>query len=156
MKTSDTAWTSSKMEQLGSVLEDVLGFLSEHSGEPAVIAAIVGGLFALAAAVILRGGSGRRLDAKKSKLRTKLKQCCPHIEVTNRDGTVLVSSLCNSVGSNPWVTCGLCGRRFTQDEERLMVEQWLTRSWEEPIRVQTQAFQKSLALSEQLDELDGK
>ena len=37
-----------------------------------------------------------------------------------------------------------------------MVEQRPTRSWENPIRVQNQAFQKSLALSEQLDELDGK
>ena len=37
-----------------------------------------------------------------------------------------------------------------------MVEQWLTRSLEEPFRVHTEALQKSLALSEQLDELDGE
>ena len=65
MKTSDTAGTSSEMEKLDSVLEDTLGFLSEHSGEPAVIAAIVGGLFAIAAAVILREGRGGHLMQRR-------------------------------------------------------------------------------------------
>ena len=118
------------------------------------MAAIVGGLFVIAAAVISRGGSSRRLNTKRSKLRAKLKRSCPHIEVARRDDTVLVSSLCNSVGNNPWMTCGLCGKRFAQDEHRSMVEQWLARSLEKPFCVQTQALQKSLALSEQLDELD--
>ena len=144
------------MEQLDSVVEDVLGFLSKHFGESVVVAAIVGGLFVIAAAVISHGGSSWRLNTKKSKLRTKLKRYCPHIDVAHRDGKVSVSSLCASLGSNPWVMCRLCGKRFTQDEERLMVRQWLTRSLEEPFRVQTQALQKCLALSEQLDELDGE
>jgi uncharacterized protein (DUF934 family) len=65
-----------------------------------------------------------------------------------------VQPLFSSVSNNPWSTCILCEKRFTQDEVKLMVEQWLTRSLEQPSRNQTEALQLSVDLSEKLAELD--
>ena len=141
------------MEQSYSLVDDALAFLSMNPAAYAVVATIVGGPFIIVAAYISRGGSGRRLDRKRRKLISQLKKTCPHIIVERSGGMVRIQSLCSSVGSNPWSTCNLCGKRFTRDEERVMVEQWLERSLEQPFRIQTEAFQKSVALSEELAEL---
>ena len=142
------------MDQLHSIVADLLAYLSANPGAYAVVATIVGGPFVIVAALIARDNSGRKLERRRKRLISKLKGTCPHINVEHIGGEVYVESLCNSVGDNPWSTCTLCGKRFTQDEEKLMVEQWLERSLEQPFRNQAEALQMSVELSEELAELD--
>ena len=149
-------------------MEHVLDLLSTSSSNPAliaaagvVIAAVITGLFKLAAAFISRSNADRRLKIKRDRLRDELKQICPHIQINNRDDVVLIESLCDSVGPNPWVTCRVCGKRFTQEEgrglvdhERTRLEQWVATSLEEAGRGQLEALRRAVGLRERMDDLD--
>ena len=144
------------MEQINSVVTGVLDFLSRHSGAFIVIAAVVAGLFGIATAFISRGGLDWLIKKRKRTLVAKLKRICPHVMVECRDGTVFVESLCNSVGSNPWLTCRLCGKRFTHVEHRSVVDLWAGRSYENLNHKHAELLQKAVTLRERLDEMDGE
>ena len=101
-----------EMEQINSVVTGVLEFLSRHPGAYIVIAAFVAGLFGIAKAFVSRGGLDWLIKRKKRTLVARLKRICPHVIVECRGGTVFIESLCNSVGSNPWGTCRLCGKNI--------------------------------------------
>ncbi len=144
------------MEQINSVVTGALEFLSSHPGAYLVIAALVAGLFGIAKAFVSRGGLDWLIKRKRRTLVARLKRICPHIEVECRNGTAFVESLCNSVGSSPWVTCRLCGRRFTHLEQRTVVDRWARKSSENLDHVQAEPLQKAVALRERLDEMDGE
>ena len=141
------------MDQLCSIVSDLLQFLSANPGAYAVVATIVGSPFIIVAALIARDNSGRKIKRKRNRLIAKLKRTCPHIDVKHVGRVVHVESLCTSVGNNPWRTCTLCGKRFTKNEENLLVQRWLVRSLEEPFRNQAKALKMSVKLSEELAEL---
>ena len=132
----------------------VFQFISKNFGSDEVIAALVVGVLGIVTAWIARGGSNRRVDRKRRKLRAKLKQTCLHVQYNSSVGTEQVYSLCNSLGNNPWTTCTLCKKRFPPDKERLMIEEWAKKRPEDRKRVLGEAFEKAIALRERLDEMD--
>ena len=83
------------------------------------------------------------------------------MENVSCDNSVQADSLCVSLGSNPWVTCQVCSKRFTQEEveelleqERTKVERLEVASLKEAGHDQRDALRKAVELRERLDELD--
>ena len=149
-------------------MEHILEFLSTNSSNPALIgavglvtAAVIAGFFKIAVAFISRDNSDRQLKFKRARLRDELKQICPHIQIDSRNDMLLIESLCDSVGQNPWVTCRVCEKRFTQEEgrrlveyERIRLEQPAATTLEAPGRGKREALQQAVGLREQLDDLN--
>ena len=104
-------------------------------------------------AFISRGGSDRRLERKRNRLRARLKHTCPHVEVDYHDGELMIDSLCFSVAGNRWWRCILCGSWFPEEHVRKMLDRWSTRNSEEDGRGATESLRKAESLRRELDEL---
>ena len=126
-----------------------------------VIAAVIVGLCAVAAAFISREGRSKTKRRRKKRLRDQLKKICPHVAYVSCDNSVQADSLCVSLGSNPWVTCRVCSKSFTQEEVQELLEQERTKlerlevtSLKEAGHDQREALRKAVELRERLDELN--
>lgn len=91
-----------------------------------VLAAVIGGLFVLLAAVIRvrRASSGNR---RAAKARGRLRLACPHVEVDlTSDGDLAVRALPISPFGSMRYVCGFCGGQFHEPDVVRIQDGWLS------------------------------
>lgn len=92
---------------------------------PAVLAAVIGGLFTLVAAVIgARRGVSR--NRRAARARGRLRLACPHVEISRTpDGGLAIRALPISPPGSLHYLCRFCGGVFHQADVPRIQNDWL-------------------------------
>lgn len=144
------------MDRLLTLAEELLDLASQRLGSDTIISSVVVGVFGIIGVLITVGGPDLRRNRQKRKLRARLKKACVHVELRDSDSNKRIVSLCDSLGNNPWTTYRLCGKRFTLQNERSMIDEWAKKNADERDQILEDALRKAVKLKERLDELDGE
>ena len=127
-------------------MENVLDFFSQNAG-PLIL-----GVCAIIAAYINSNRSEYRLKRKKNRLKAKLQNICPHVQIEHLNGEFRISSLCY-IFRRPWYLCIQCNSRLHEEQERKIVEQWSISTMGEDNRLITEKSEEAKLLKQQLDAL---
>ena len=131
-------------------MEKILKYLSDN---PPIVAAAIGGIFIVIAALISLLGSDRWLRKKRNKIEADLRDTCPHVEIDHRYGELRIRSMCGNVSNGPLYVCWWCGSIFREKDEQELVDRWSTMAPVEVYCVLIKKWHKAKSLRRKRDNL---
>ena len=121
---------------------------------PVIRAAIIGGLFAIVAAIISRTRPGPWRAWKIKRLGHRLQDICIHMAIDRGSEGVMIRPLYIGVGASLVVSCSLCRKRFSAAEAQSLHDQRWAAVLEGVSGPIERAFEEAMSLKRRLDALE--